>query len=494
MKITVLIPSEAYRGNAGARIRYGRIVAALAKAGHQLELEDINSFDPLSADCAVAIISKCHDARAPICARVLGARGIKVGVDLFDDYFSQIHDSRMVRYRDWLAELAPVIDFVLCSTPAMAKVAHLYQASLPIHVMNDPIAFPSMTQLSNILDVKQAAARDNRTIELCWFGMGDNPHFRIGLSDLAAFGGALADPLKLGFNVTLKVLTNARALDADGLALLSRLPVPVTVEEWSPAGEAAALAQATACILPVNAQHFSIAKSLNRAVSALSAGCQVVALGYPLYAPLKPLIYRDFQSLAVDLKEGCALLRAETLGTYTRLMETLASPKNEASRLAEFLDQRLAEPGRERAGVPRTAIVHGSLTSGAIHKFGQRLGALAVRSPFCTAKLHYDVFFGGRIGQRSLDMFVTERTVDRLLPGVREKARKAGMIANQPVWALSDRGNAEEVNWSEAPLAMQFAAYSATIADMRRQIEAAFGPVAVVVSESSPHAFSARAA
>lgn len=495
MKITVLIPSEEYRLNAGARIRYGRIAPRLAAAGHQLVLEDINSFDPLTATCAVAIISKCHDARSLMCACVLGARGIKVGVDLFDDYFSQMHDSRMARYRDWLAGLVHRIDFVLCSTPAMVKVAHRYHASLPVHVMNDPMAPQAIEQFNDSLKRKGIAARDNRTIDLCWFGMGDNPHFRVGLSDLAAFGSALAEPSKRGFDVRLKVLTNSRALDADGLSLLSRLPVEVTVEEWSPAGEAAALAQATACILPVNAQHFSIAKSLNRAVSALSAGCQVIAMGYPLYAPLKSLIYREILSLAVDLEDGRALLRPETFATYAALMDSWASPENEASRLASFLEERLADcESHESATLPPIAIVHGKVTSGAVHKFGQRLGALAVRSPFCAAKLGYDVFFGGAIGQRSLDMFVTARTVDRLRPAAREKARKAGMIANQHVWALSARGEPENIDWSDAPLAVQLAVYAETINEMHRQIEEAFGSIAIIVSETSPHAFSARAA
>jgi hypothetical protein len=493
MKIIVIIPSEDYRHNAGARIRYGGIVKSLAVAGHQLVLEDINGFDPLAAECDVAIISKCHDARALMCARVLRARGSKVGIDLFDDYFSQTYDSRMTRYRDWLAELLPLTDFVLCSTPVMAGVARLYEKRTSVHVMNDPIRPQTNEHLSRILLAKGAAARENRTIDLCWFGMGDNPHFRVGLSDLAAFGSELALPSQQGFNVRLKVLTNARALDADGLALLSRLPVPVTLEEWTPRGEAAALTQATACILPVNAQHFSTAKSLNRAVTALSAGCQVVSLGYPLYAPLKSLIYRDLESLAIDIGEGQTLLRAETAGTYASLIKQWASPQTEASGLAAFLSGHLGEPRADLGSeVPPMAILHGTMTSGAVHKFSRRLGALAVRTPFCIAKLDYDILFAGRVGQRALDMFVTGHTVDRMLPRARDAVRKAGMIGNQPVWALSGRGYDEENKWSEMSLAAQLSLYAASIKDMRRQLEGAFGSIAIILSESSYHPFSAR--
>lgn len=494
MKIIVLIPSEDYRLNAGARIRYGRIVADLAAAGHQLVLEDINDFDPVGAECSVAVLSKCHDARSLMCARVLMGRGIPVGVDLFDDYFSQTHDSRMARYRDWLDALVPVIDFAMCSTPTMAEVAHRYRADMPVHVMNDPVDSLGL-DLASILRSKQATAKNDRTIDLCWFGMGDNPHFRVGLSDLAAFADELIVPVELDYNVRITVLTNARALDAEGLAMLSRLPLDVSVEEWSPNGEAAALSRATACVLPVNAQHFSVAKSLNRAMSALSGGCQVLTLGYPLYEPLEALLYDDISSLCRDLDAGTLLLRPETLPIYDQLKDRFASSANEANRLASFLEGRLsAERGQNEAGMPRMAIIHGNLTSGAAHKFAQRLGALAVRSPFSVAKLGYDVFFGGRIGQPNLDMFLTERSISRLLPEVRGKLRNAGTIGTQQVWALSARGDPGDIDWSEAPLTLQLAMYATTIRDMRQQIEAAFGPIAIILSEQSPHAFSARAA
>lgn len=496
MKIAVLIPSEDYRVSAGARIRYGRIGQSLALAGHSLRLEDIGSFDPMTADADVVIISKCHDARAAMCAKVLAARGCVVGVDLFDDYFSQQHDSRMTRYRDWLAGLAPAIDFVLSSTPAMVDVARLYRTDLPIHVMNDPADLMSNDDFTRSLQRKLEAARDSRTIDLCWFGMGDNPHFRIGLSDLAAFGEDLATPLDFGFNVRLSVITNARALDASGLDHLARLPVPVTIEEWTEERETAALAKATACILPVNAQPFSVAKSLNRSVSALGAACQVIAPGYPLYAKLQPLLYRDLRSLAADLDEGRPLLSMESLDTFEVLMKKWASAEQEAARLADFLGEQMEEK-RGDASTPdgvRMAVIHGNLTSGATHSLGQRLGALTARSPFCTAKLHCDIYFGGPIGRPKLDMFVNERALDRLLPEYRSRLERAGKIYDKSVWSLSAQADPALVEWSEAPLNFQLAVYAAAIDDIRTQIVEAFGPMATILSESSPHAFTARAA
>ena len=491
MRIVILIPSEEYRQNAGARIRYGRIMNGLEAAGHSLALEDINSFDPLSADCDALIISKCHDARAGICARVMRDRGCAVGVDLFDDYFSQSAESRMARFRGWLADLIGLIDFALCSTGAMADVARTFRGDLPIHVMNDPADPTSDRKLAEILHRKATWALDNQTINLCWFGMGDNPHFAVGLSDLTAFGSGLADPKGHGFNVRLKILTNARALDARGLGMIAELPVEVEVEEWSERAEADALSWALACFLPVNAQAFSVAKSLNRAVSALNAGCQVAASGFPLYAPLKPLIYHHVGTMAHDLREGRLLLRADTLDVFHDLMERFASPDHEARRLGTFLDAQIAAKNERVAAniLPRMAIIHGGATSGAIHKMGQRLGALAVRSPFCAAKMGFDVIFDGQLGRRPLDMFVSEAALARLLPGARAKARRHGELLGQSFWTVSDGANSADGDLIEAPPTLQLAAYAPSIQDMTAQITECFGPLEVVVAEASPLPF-----
>src|SRR5262245_60762119 len=106
MKVHVLVPSEEYKNYAGARIRYGRLQPRLAKLGIKLTLQDIAEFDPDRAACDALIISKCHDARALVAAAAVANRGRLVGVDLFDDYFSQEADSRLSRFRLWLRQLS----------------------------------------------------------------------------------------------------------------------------------------------------------------------------------------------------------------------------------------------------------------------------------------------------------------------------------------------------------------------------------------------------
>jgi hypothetical protein len=390
MKLAVLVPSDAYRSYAGARIRYDRIAPELDQHGIELELTDIGQFDPATADCDGIVISKCHDARALIAAAELARRGKLVGVDLFDDYFSQLSDSRLTRFRNWLVQLVELCDFVLCSTQAMADVVRRYRSSLPTHIVNDPAPMDNFDRAAAIADRKAAQARDSRQIQVCWFGVGDNPYFPVGLTDLAAYANALPELSRTGFDVRLTVVTNERALSADGLAMLRRLAVSTEICEWSEEAEKAALDEALVAFLPVSAQPFSVAKSLNRAVTALSAGCQVLSAGYPLYAALDPLIYRDPARTLEDLAAGALRFSAGSDATYRRVLDACASAQAEAGALAGFLAKLVPQ---SVADARPLCLIHGHSTRLEAHNFVRTANGLSVASPYCPAPFDFDVLF-----------------------------------------------------------------------------------------------------
>src|SRR5581483_1495777 len=186
MKIVVLVPSAEYVNYAGARIRFQWMIPELQRRGGELMLRDIGEFAPNSLEADMIIVSKCHDARALVAAAIMAARDCLVGVDLFDDYFSQSADSRMTRFRNWLSEMLPHCHFALCSTDPMAAVIHNYRPDLPVHVMNDPALDPHFDDLPEVLSRKLIEARDFRRLIVAWFGIGDNPYFPVGLHDLEA--------------------------------------------------------------------------------------------------------------------------------------------------------------------------------------------------------------------------------------------------------------------------------------------------------------------
>ena len=485
MKLVVFVPSPEYLNNAGARIRYDRIRPKLADRAVELEIQDIGGFAPDSTEADVVIISKCHDPVSIVIAAALRQRGILVGVDLFDDYFSQRQESRLSRYRTWLAQMLALCDFALCSTDTMAAVARQYRPDIAAHVMNDP-APESVIDLSSVLATKIRQMQECGTMTVGWFGVGDNPQFPIGLHDLANYGGELQELRRSGLDVNLRVLTNRRALTARGLELVAALPVPTTTAEWSEDAERELLDSAFVAFLPVNSQPFSQAKSLNRAVTALSSGCQVLSVGHPLYAQLDPLIYRDAADLVDDIAKGTLRLSPRRLTTFRRLIKKVASADVEASAFLDFLGKLEHRPLPEG----RLVVLHGHSTSGAAHKLVQRLGGLSAASPACTTGLGFDVTFKATV--TGVAMEVSEKAAQRV-KSISRKVARVGDVATRGRLKPADDLQAANATMkiADVSLPLQLASYQSWMDEMRDRITETFGPCRFIVSEMSPLPFTA---
>jgi hypothetical protein len=160
VKISVLVPSERYLDTAGVRIRYKRISGALAQLGWTLEVVPIDDVPGLSSDdSSLYLFSKCQDARALALATAARRAGIAVGVDLFDDYFSQKSDARFVGQRLWLRSMAREASFFLCSTARMLEVGNSYFGAGAGHVFGDPHEELDPERLEQDLDAKIRKAK-----------------------------------------------------------------------------------------------------------------------------------------------------------------------------------------------------------------------------------------------------------------------------------------------------------------------------------------------
>ncbi|MGH7026608.1 hypothetical protein [Brevundimonas sp.] len=393
MKICVFGPSRTYVNSAGARIRYRRIQKWLELLGHSIEIQsisDISSARSLTADAF--IFSKCYDARVTTIGRMLNRAGKLVGVDLFDDIFSQTTDARLLHRRLWLSQMAEGLDFALCSTPRMRDVASQFLPREACHVMNDPFGEFDPQALAPLLQAKLDRARAERRIDVAWFGQGDNPRYPVGLRDLAAYGENLRLLAEDGWDVRLNILTNRKSLTAAGLEQLQRLSVPHGIHEWSIDAEARLLKSALLAYIPVNCQAFSIAKSLNRAVSALTHGAQVLSDGHPLYRQFDDLIYDRPKDLASDLEKGELRLRSGTLPTLIERMSEWGDPDVETTRLSDFLASRLAmKQTSPDAGVRPIAVVHGIESPLEVNAVLQALDYLTIGSPMAREGRRYDL-------------------------------------------------------------------------------------------------------
>ena len=507
MKFCVIAPKEAYLVQAGVRIRYQRIAEHLAAAGHTLAIEvidELRSAGELQHD--VYLFSKVYDARSYVIARQLSRAGKLVGVDLFDDYFSQGADSRFTAQRRWLRPLAGWCGYVLCSTPRMKAVARHYMPGVPVHILNDPYEEIDFDWIADEVDRKLERALAQGRIDVAWFGNGDNPHFSVGLKDVQAFGTALGRLARGGFQVRLQLLTNRRARGADGLEALRRLSVPWTLDEWSLAGERDLLRQSLVAFIPVNAQAFSAAKSLNRAVSALSSATQVLSSGYPLYEPLHEFIYRDPADLLAGIEARQLRMRRETMPMLAGRFAEWADPAGEAQKFLDFFARVLAadlvlETASATDAEPAPddemglGIVHGTRSGSDVHQLVQRHGYFSIGSPYAHESLHYDVRLVGATDETPFAVEIEERALARMREDLRPLLRQGPPRKGRAVWqiALADAFPAQSEALARAFASRKsrlasYATYAAGMAAMFQVVEAMYPGIQLLLSEfEAPH-------
>ncbi len=367
------------------------------------------------------------------------AAGKVVGIDLFDDYFTQWGDSRLHRFRRWLSLASQACDFALCSTRVMRRIVERYSPNLPVHVLPDPYPEIDCNRLTAIVSNKLARAQRERIIDIVWFGIGSNPTFTVGLQDLAAYSSSLRALASSGFKPRLAILTNKSALKPEMLAQLSRIPIDYRIDFWSLEAEIKALANAFACFLPVNGQGFSRAKSLNRALTAISSGAQVLSPGFPLYAELHPAIYTDAEELALDAANGRCRIRKENVSEIASLVQRASSVVALAKDLYAFLSGLVArmENGQPSDSPAKIALIYGASQDLPAVRGARAAGVLSVASPFARVERAYDI----RVDYHSggcFDFWITPQIRRHLAPR-RSRARLQSPFSNLPFLSLRDQ-------------------------------------------------------
>jgi hypothetical protein len=486
--ICIVIQSPEFVSSAGMRIRYLRLASA-APLGTTITYAPIAELlQTKTFDAEIYIFSKTFMPEALILACHLKKIGKIVGQDFFDDYFSQTDDARLARFQCWVREMEPFTDFVLGTTERLTSVIAEYMPRAPITIVPDPIEAFDRSDLAHRVSDKIRTASASRKLSIYWFGIGDNPFFSVGVRDLVAYGGDLARFKALGWDATLTVLTNTRALSSEGLALLRTLPIDFRIMEWTEAREDESLKAADLAFIPVGGQGFSRAKSLNRCLTALLRGCQVLSRGYPLYRSLGEFVYRSADDLVADLELGEVKLRGSQLPRLYELLDAHASPAEAAATFGSAATSRPMRPSEKdssRGAGPPLCLVHGRNSDTSIHKLAARFGGLSVRSPFHEKTLNYQLRFdpvGGELRCR-----IEKSRMKFLDPDVATAAIDVGRIMDLEFFELP---LSRIMGWNDPfPLAMGsdrfswLAVYPSVIEVIRTACQRLFPSASVIVSE-----------
>ena len=339
MKIIFVVPSSQWLTSAGVRIRYQRLEPFFKINDCTVNIIPIQDVSESYLRCAdVVILSKVFSTDSIHIMTLCRNFGVKIGIDLFDDYFSDNRLSVFRRFHDWLELTSQIIDFIICSTDRMKSIASQYFNPQLIHKINDTKdASITFSETKRLLDAKIVELSAKNHLNILWFGMGDNPYFNVGISDLSNYSNALFQIKKLTNSINFTILTNERALNAKNLTRISRLPIQSKLEIWSECKEKNYLRESHLAFMPVSHQNFSVAKSPNRCLTALSYGCQILSNGFDLYHDFSEFIYKNTRNWSEDYKNSTFRFSSDKMSSFEDICKKLYDPEVEVLKFLHFL-------------------------------------------------------------------------------------------------------------------------------------------------------------
>lgn len=234
------------------------------------------------------IFSKLYDTEHQVLARRLKARGAMVILDLCDNHF--YNPSDLPEYRRARADLLRMIelaDLLICSTPTLAEIvqeeAHLRKRP---EVVGDPVEPLSP---GRIYSPARGEGMGLPLPRLLWFGVHGAPNAPCGMLDLLNVADVLIG-VGREHPFELVVVSNNRAKFRKHIA---PLPIRSSYLEWDANTFPGIVARATAVVIPVTRNPFTLCKSNNRLATALAVRTPVIADAIPSYREFTDFCYLD---------------------------------------------------------------------------------------------------------------------------------------------------------------------------------------------------------
>ena len=271
---------------ASTRYRCFHIARVLAQWGveHSFYTEPDVASASLEKIDVLIIVKRVEPDLIELVARA-NERNRPVFLDLCDDLLHERHPRNVGGvHRMVFNGIAPLLAGVVTPTSTMAQRVRGYAGSieLPVHVIPDiaetkDLFYETAEFATRKPEVRPAApsSRSNKGRKsVVWFGTSGGNHSNFGIASLLPAMPALRAvhrqiPIEL-------VLVSNREATVD--SVVRPFGVPTRYEPWSPETIYAELEQADAALLTTGDDDFSLTKSANRVLQALSAGVPVVTL------------------------------------------------------------------------------------------------------------------------------------------------------------------------------------------------------------------------
>lgn len=342
------VVSEIDRNNAGYRVRTLPIVEEMKAYGRKPILIPIKEFSEklpsMIKDAKAVIVSKPSDTMSYLCIRHLASNGIKIVVDLFDNYFSW---SPSLFQNDipwhWL-RILKACSMVMVSTDCLAQTVRNLGVNNVVCVGD---LIPEIHGKKSRASIKKW--EDKTQINLLWFGINANPFFQAGLEDLISWVSVVESiQVSLGTfcQIRLTICTKlVREVDIV-IAAYRNAGIDVAFVPWTESSCNELLEKAHVVLLPSNMTGFSLSKTHNRCSDALARNCLVLSSPNGPYQGIPGAVYfspsglcqiikdQDVINIKHKIEESLAYLRDvyEPEASISKLMfRLLTSDKSQVS-------------------------------------------------------------------------------------------------------------------------------------------------------------------
>lgn len=294
------IPGLSDPAVASLRLRAALPARHLARAGYRTA---IIHDDASAAACDCVVFQKAYSEENLALATRLRDRGVRVVFDLCDNHSYNPEGIPWIAERaERLRRMIDQADVVTVASPELLPLV----GSKPAFVVDDALEVPSLGPL--VRGWRRAVhrgARHEGPVRVVWFGNhGVKREF-----GLAHLGSILPQLERLADRrpVRLTVISNSReAFDEH----ISATTLATRYVAWHPRSFARRFSNHDVCLIPVELNPLTVAKTSNRLVLSLMLGVPVVASELPSYRPFADVVrFGDWETNVEAYANDAALAR-----------------------------------------------------------------------------------------------------------------------------------------------------------------------------------------
>ena len=265
------------------------------------------TIDPIHMFTAMSRYAAAVVTTTPALAQQIRAHLPDVRVEIIPDGIETEGDAR--RFDEILSEkklTQPAVNHLKHQLKAQGRRAFIryapkkISAELARTVRDRWSAFRSERQTRALLRRERSRGPD-RPRRILWFGNHGASHAKFGIADLRLIRPAF-ERLAQEQPVELWVISNHKGKYEKFVATME---LPSRYIEWDPSSIYDWIRMADVVVIPNNKDPFSLCKSANRAVLALSLGTPVIATYTPAFEPLRDCVAFDdwYENLKIYLSD-----------------------------------------------------------------------------------------------------------------------------------------------------------------------------------------------